>query len=210
MPWLFTILANLCHNWHKSRRAASSLDRESDDGGKLLDTLPSAGTGPESATLDNETVSEVRAAVNALDETYRPVFLLYYFEEFSLAEIARTIGEFGIIRAILCPRSKPASLSLFSQSSARVLSLSHDHQLPFHQMQSAFSLPFQADTNLISSLSRFDPDIINTIPPVLLNVKNNYKTFLRFLRSFIFELKSYWSIFFVLILLWKMPFSFGQ
>ncbi len=92
VPWLFTILANLCHNWHKSRRSASSLDRESDDGGKLLDTLPSAGTGPESATLDNETVSEVRAAVNALDETYRPVFLLYYFEEFSLAEIARTIG----------------------------------------------------------------------------------------------------------------------
>ena len=94
VPWLFTILANLCHNWHKGHKhtRAASLDRETDDGGKLLDTIAAPHAGPDHATLDSETVREVRAAVNALDETYRPVFLLYYFEDFSLTEIARTIG----------------------------------------------------------------------------------------------------------------------
>jgi RNA polymerase sigma-70 factor (ECF subfamily) len=92
IPWLFTILANLCHNWHKTRRPAASLDRETPDGGKLLDTLASTQGGPESSSLDNETVLEVRAAVNHLETGYRTVFLLYYFEDFSLAEIAQTVG----------------------------------------------------------------------------------------------------------------------
>jgi hypothetical protein len=67
-------------------------------------------------------------------------------------ERAKTIGELGIIMAILCPFLNPASLNLLSQSNARLLSRFHDHHSPRHQMQLFSFDSDQYSTNLSSSL----------------------------------------------------------
>ena len=94
VPWLFTIIANLCHNWHKRRPAATvSLDREFGDNGRTMhDSLRGREKTPEAEALDAETAREVREALDALPAAHKSVFLLYYYEDFSLQEIAAALG----------------------------------------------------------------------------------------------------------------------
>jgi RNA polymerase sigma-70 factor (ECF subfamily) len=86
--WLYAITLNTCRSRlrkHKSRdrlmEALRSLFRLGGD----------AGQHPEEAAIRSEVDAEVARAVNALDEKHRLTVVLRYYNEMSVAEIARLL-----------------------------------------------------------------------------------------------------------------------
>lgn len=80
--WLFKILVNTCYEMLRSKRDSVSID-------DYAEVLPSRET-------DLSLALTIRQAVRSLDEDYRSVVLLYYFEDFSVKEIAGILGITGI------------------------------------------------------------------------------------------------------------------
>jgi len=92
LPWLFTIVTNLCHTWHKAQRQTLSLDKEDRDGRRLMEQLAANDPHPERTALEKETGNMVRRALDSLPAIYRDVFLLYYYENMSQGDIARVFS----------------------------------------------------------------------------------------------------------------------
>jgi RNA polymerase sigma factor (sigma-70 family) len=89
--WLFTTLANLCHNRHRWRRRhpESSLDQQSE-----LSTpeLVSTEVQPDIALDRNEAAAALRAAIDTLPHDQRTVVLLHHYEHLSYREIGAIVG----------------------------------------------------------------------------------------------------------------------
>ena len=93
--WIFTIAANLCRHrlrWRR-RHPAESIDGGQEEGDDGLGAKLACGRAtPAVATEGNERIEALRAAVAALPEDQRSVFLLHSYEELSYREIAAVVG----------------------------------------------------------------------------------------------------------------------
>lgn len=95
--WLFTAVANLCHNHHRWQRRHPSVTLEEAapaDGtpGVPLPEPVAATPAPDDALVQDETVSAVRAAIDALPHELKVAVLLYHYERLSYREIAAIAG----------------------------------------------------------------------------------------------------------------------
>ncbi len=92
--WLFTALANLCHNHHRWRRRhpEQALDHGGAGTGDPGPSLESAGAGPVGAFQDDETSAAVRAAIDELPPEQKTVLLLHHYERSTCREIAAIVG----------------------------------------------------------------------------------------------------------------------
>ncbi len=82
-PWLYRIALNLCRDYWKSayfRQAQQSEELSS----QQVDDNPSV----ESIYNWQETRQEVMAAINCLDEIYRDVLILRFYQDLKVSEIA--------------------------------------------------------------------------------------------------------------------------
>lgn len=92
--WLFTTLANLCHNHHRWRRRhpEEPLDPDPDDAALRGPALKSPGPAPVGVVEDDETGAAVRAAIDELPADQKTVLLLHHYERASCREIAAIVG----------------------------------------------------------------------------------------------------------------------
>lgn len=91
VPWLLQVAANLCRNRVRGmrRRPAESLDRLEADAGEFV---LATGPGPGDRAERSETAAIVRAARDALPESYRTILALRYEGDLSHEEIALALG----------------------------------------------------------------------------------------------------------------------
>ena len=86
--YLFQAAANVLKDWRRrgARRAADAHEPVEED-------LPAeVDFSPERVLLGKDAVAELIAALEALPERTRAVFLLYHFDQLPQAEIARRLG----------------------------------------------------------------------------------------------------------------------
>lgn len=106
--WLFTTLANLCHNHHRWRRrhAASSLDADADleRGGALAGDAPL----PAAALEEREQLDALAAEIDRLSPELKTTLLLHHYERLSYREIAEITGcsEGGVDTRLYRARAK--------------------------------------------------------------------------------------------------------
>jgi len=106
--WVCRIALNVAHDYQKSAWRRRVLLFWQDDRGEEPE-----GESPESLFARREMQRRVRKAVAALPERLRVPIWLYYFEEFTLAEIARLEGAAeSTIRSRVQTGLKRLSLSL--------------------------------------------------------------------------------------------------
>ena len=78
---------------HRARKESpASLDEAASEGTTIMDTLRSNAADPEQALLAKETAGLLEAAVTALPETFRRVFMLRDVEGLSTLETAECLG----------------------------------------------------------------------------------------------------------------------
>lgn len=89
--WLFTTLANLCHNRHRwwRRHPATSLDAGA--GGALV-AFADEAPAPDASLEQNEALAALDAAIAGLPHDLRTTLLLHHFERLSYREIAGIVG----------------------------------------------------------------------------------------------------------------------
>ena len=94
--WLFTALANLCHNQHRWRRRhpTVSLDTTDDHVGEGADgeALPSAVPVPGEALERDEARAALGAAIDRLPHELKITLLLHHYDELSYREIGEITG----------------------------------------------------------------------------------------------------------------------
>ena len=92
--WLYTIAANLAKNEYRrrGRHPNVSLEAETEDGGKMADTLPATGAGPSEEAESAERQQAVRAAVEGLPLELREATVLCEWEEMSVADAAAVLN----------------------------------------------------------------------------------------------------------------------
>jgi RNA polymerase sigma factor (sigma-70 family) len=93
--WLFTTLANLCHNHHRWRRRHPevSLDTPADPTDIARSTTPSSEAPIGGGLLEHdEAVLALRTAIDRLPHDQRTVVLLHHYEYLSYREIAAIVG----------------------------------------------------------------------------------------------------------------------
>ncbi|HYG25498.1 MAG TPA: sigma-70 family RNA polymerase sigma factor [Caulobacteraceae bacterium] len=85
--YLFHAAANVLTDWRRKQvthRAAAH--------GELSDTIEDVGFSAERVLMGKETVRSLVAALGALPERTRAVFMLYHFQGLSHADIGRRLG----------------------------------------------------------------------------------------------------------------------
>lgn len=92
-PWLYRLATNLCidHFRRQGRRAAVSLDAEKEDEARRIDLLAASGARPDRATGEAQFLAALEAAIAALPENQRQVYLLRTVSELSFREIAEIL-----------------------------------------------------------------------------------------------------------------------
>ncbi len=92
--WLFTTLANLCHNRHRWHRRHPTLSFDDPDSGIGDGEAPSAAPlVPGSAGMErDEAQAALHAAMDRLPHDLRVTVLLHYFEHLSYREISQVTG----------------------------------------------------------------------------------------------------------------------
>jgi RNA polymerase sigma-70 factor (ECF subfamily) len=97
--WMYAILMRWCRRQHRGRKIDSRLT--------LLPSEELANVAGEDTSVEAKWDSAQRTlhvsrAVGALPQAYREVVVLFYLEEFSIAEISRVIGKpEGTIKSLL-------------------------------------------------------------------------------------------------------------
>jgi RNA polymerase sigma-70 factor (ECF subfamily) len=88
--WLFTTPTNVCHNHHRWRRRHPTVGLASIGGtGPETDLDPaSAEPGPDEAVVRDESLTALRAAVDALPHDLKVTVLLHHYEHLSYREIS--------------------------------------------------------------------------------------------------------------------------
>lgn len=90
--WIFTILHNTWISEHRKRtRRVEEVSATTDDG-DVFDQIGEGAGSAEAAVLDAIPSSEVKAALEALNEDFRTAVVLCDVEGFSYAEIAEITG----------------------------------------------------------------------------------------------------------------------
>jgi RNA polymerase sigma-70 factor (ECF subfamily) len=82
--WLYRVAYNLCIDWLRSRRRPARRSVPLEDAGEVADERVDV----EGELVGAEEVERVRRAVDALDERYRGVVVLLYYQKLSYEEIA--------------------------------------------------------------------------------------------------------------------------
>lgn len=91
--WMFTILHNTWISDHRRRtRRVEEVAGESKEGFSLLEAFGEASGSAESTALDKIPSTEVKAALESLNEDFRTAVLLCDVEGFSYQEIADITG----------------------------------------------------------------------------------------------------------------------
>lgn len=84
--WLYRITYNMCVDWARKKRSRPSLPLE--EGGDVADRR----TDVEAEVLAGQEREEVQRAAGELEERYRSVIMMYYYEELSYEDIASVLG----------------------------------------------------------------------------------------------------------------------
>ena len=94
--WLFTTLANLCHNQHRWRRRHPTVSLEAGEEGNGVgadaDALPAAGSLPGDALERDEARAALGAALDRLPHELKVTLLLHHYDELSYREIGEITG----------------------------------------------------------------------------------------------------------------------
>jgi RNA polymerase sigma-70 factor (ECF subfamily) len=98
--WLFTTLANLCHNLHRWKRRHPAVNfepRSSEPGASggsapRQDEVPSDQPGPDKMLEQDEAVAALRSGIASLPHDLRTTLLLHHFERLSYREIGEIMG----------------------------------------------------------------------------------------------------------------------
>ena len=91
--WIFTILHNTWISEHRKRtRRVEEVSATTDDGDSIFDQVSEGAGSAEAAVLDAIPSSEVKAALESLNEDFRTAVLLCDVEGFTYAEIAEITG----------------------------------------------------------------------------------------------------------------------
>jgi len=96
--WLFTTLANLCHNHHRwqRRHPTVALDAPAGDAGADRERRPlelaSDQPAPDALLEHDETLSAVRAAIDRLSHDLKVTLLLHHYDRLSYREIGEITG----------------------------------------------------------------------------------------------------------------------
>ena len=81
--WLYSIAYNKCSDHLSASAKAQSIDESGLCEPVML---------PQDYAENRQTAETVRAIIDGLDKTYRSAVILYYYEELSLSETAKTLG----------------------------------------------------------------------------------------------------------------------
>jgi RNA polymerase sigma-70 factor (ECF subfamily) len=91
--WLFTALANACHNRHRWRRRHPTQSLESPTADEIPAPSPDAATSIPLAHLEHdEALAALAAAIARLPHDWKSAVLLHHYEGWSYAEIAAASG----------------------------------------------------------------------------------------------------------------------
>jgi len=95
--WAYTIARNLCidHLRKRVHRRHPSLDApvsESEGGATLMETVAGKGMGADRSAINKQLQEHLRAAVEALPDDQREVFLLRQVSDLPFKEIAEIVG----------------------------------------------------------------------------------------------------------------------
>jgi RNA polymerase sigma-70 factor (ECF subfamily) len=93
--WLFTTLANLCHNHHRWQRRHPTVALDAPAGGAGLPPsldLAADQPTPDAALEQHETVAAVRAAIDQLPHELKVTLLLHQYDRLSHREIGEITG----------------------------------------------------------------------------------------------------------------------
>jgi len=91
--WLYTIATNLLRDrfrWEK-RHPTVSLNKETEEGSRLLDVIPSETLTPDESASFVERADKVRDAIQELPDDLRSALILSEYEEKSHAEIGEIL-----------------------------------------------------------------------------------------------------------------------
>ncbi|MDX1666051.1 MAG: sigma-70 family RNA polymerase sigma factor [Saprospiraceae bacterium] len=119
--WLYRIATNNCID-HRRRKKLEvlSIDSELESGeeGSFADKLPWAGLNPEELLIRDQRLSLMRRAIGQLEEKYRLVIKLRYFEELRYEEISRELDlPVGTVKTQLY-RAKKKTLEILQKPGA--------------------------------------------------------------------------------------------
>lgn len=93
--WLFTTLANLCHNHHRWRRRhpTVSMDSAQSDGVCVAaDEMVAADEAPPDRLAHQEKEAALCAAIDRLPHELKTALLLHHYEQLAYRDIARITG----------------------------------------------------------------------------------------------------------------------
>jgi len=88
--WLYTTLTNLCHNQHRWRRRHPSVSLDATDaetGQSLADRTADGSEHPASQMEREESLVELRQAIDRLPHELKTTLLLHHYEHLSYREI---------------------------------------------------------------------------------------------------------------------------
>jgi RNA polymerase sigma-70 factor (ECF subfamily) len=93
--WLFTALANLCHNQHRWRRRHPTVSLDAADengGGSAVAELPASVPVPGETLERDEVRAALGAAIDRLPHELKVTLLLHHYDELSYREIGEITG----------------------------------------------------------------------------------------------------------------------
>ncbi|WP_164908532.1 sigma-70 family RNA polymerase sigma factor [Halobacillus litoralis] len=86
--WLYKITINLCKDHLKS----SYMKRVVRKGAELFRSIPSSKETPEEFLLQKDEDEALLGQVLKLEDKYREIIILYYFEEFDIKDLAQVLN----------------------------------------------------------------------------------------------------------------------
>ena len=106
--WLYRITVNACIDEMRRRkgRESISIDAEDEESGLALQ-IEDTYLGAEERVIQNETVSEVRAAIDKLSEEHKTVIILRDLQDMTYEQVAQTLDlSIGTVKSRLARARK--------------------------------------------------------------------------------------------------------
>lgn len=106
--WLYRITVNACIDEMRRRkgRESISIDAEDEESGLALQ-IEDTSLGAEERVIQNETVSEVRAAIDKLSEEHKTVIILRDLQDMTYEQVAQTLDlSIGTVKSRLARARK--------------------------------------------------------------------------------------------------------